>query len=38
MEETSRDFATEGASIDLYIRVKPLSTSERDDKRVESSD
>ena len=35
MEETSRDFTTEGASIDLYIRVKPLSTSERDDKRVE---
>ena len=34
MEESSRENTTDAASIDLYIRVKPLSSTERDDKKV----
>lgn len=34
MEETEREQQPEIAAIDLFIRVKPLSQSERDEKKV----
>lgn len=38
MDDTLRETPAEIAAIDLFIRVRPMTQTERDDKKVSSYD